>query len=140
MHHRKSKIHSVYLGDKFGMWTVIGRERFVMPYGYIVRCRCLCGTERDVIVRNLTTGKSKSCGCGVVYNSPKAIIELWKIWQEIRNDSSGWSNWETFLLWSLRTGFKIGATLKHKYHTLYTPSNCFWRPKRRPRSPWKTKR
>lgn len=50
------------IGQKFERWTVIdtapsknGKKRW--------RCRCECGTERDVIGSDLRAGKSKSCGC-----------------------------------------------------------------------------
>lgn len=64
-------------GRRFGRWTVIGKDpeshkcRTMHPYiGKPAlttfakwKCRCDCGTERSVIGINLTTGKSKSCGC-----------------------------------------------------------------------------
>lgn len=30
---------------------------------YYWRCRCSCGTEKDVLAGSLLSGKSKSCGC-----------------------------------------------------------------------------
>lgn len=60
---------SINPGTQFGRWTVIGRakdrpigktgKRF--PYW---KCRCSCGTVRDVQQNGLTTGNSSSCGCG----------------------------------------------------------------------------
>jgi hypothetical protein len=38
----------VGVGDEPGKW----------------RCRCVCGTERDVMVKYLRKGASKSCGVG----------------------------------------------------------------------------
>ena len=54
-------------GQVFGEWKVIGHtRRLTTPGGnsyYVAKCRCSCGTERDVPVYNLTRGLSKSCGC-----------------------------------------------------------------------------
>jgi hypothetical protein len=51
-------------GVRFGEWYVLsfagsrtGRPRW--------RCRCSCGTERDVLAFQLTGGMSRSCGCRV---------------------------------------------------------------------------
>ncbi len=49
----------VNVGDKFGRWVV------VVPYelnGY-TKCKCVCGEIKNVHRANLTSGKSKSCGC-----------------------------------------------------------------------------
>lgn len=46
-------------GDKFGRWTVVGLSE---KKGY-VRCKCDCGTIKDVGKSDLKSGKSKSCGC-----------------------------------------------------------------------------
>lgn len=51
---------SIQQGDVIGRWTVIGeRERGCKT----VLCRCACGTERSVVVGNLASGVSQSCGC-----------------------------------------------------------------------------
>lgn len=46
----------------FGSWSVIraAPRRNGLRH---VRCRCRCGTERDVYWSNLTRGMSRSCGC-----------------------------------------------------------------------------
>lgn len=46
-------------GQRFGYWLVIGPSD---RRGYD-RCRCDCGTERDVLRASLIRGASKSCGC-----------------------------------------------------------------------------
>jgi len=45
-------------GQKFGRWTV---NKFVRSGLY--SCKCACGTVSEVHTSNLTSGKSKSCGC-----------------------------------------------------------------------------
>lgn len=52
------------LSNSYEYWTVIGE---VIPGSHStppkVLCRCRCGIERLVIVKTLTNGTSKSCGC-----------------------------------------------------------------------------
>jgi hypothetical protein len=50
------------VGRQYGYWTVVaydGREHGRLRY----RCRCACGTERDVWLSNLEQGLSTNCGC-----------------------------------------------------------------------------
>lgn len=53
-------------GKQFGDWTVLYRvENRFSPNGKKItmyRCRCSCGTERDVRAANLISGKSDNCG------------------------------------------------------------------------------
>lgn len=54
------------MAETFGRWTVVGSASSVMFAGKATpraMCRCQCGTERPVLLANLTSGKSKSCGC-----------------------------------------------------------------------------
>lgn len=53
-------------GTKFGHWTVV-KYAGQFPSGKSLKtkylCQCVCGTEKNVFVGELTTGGSKSCGC-----------------------------------------------------------------------------
>lgn len=51
--------YSSLIGQTYGYWTVVGLAAAPRR----VRCKCRCGTERDVAVSQLKTGGSKSCGC-----------------------------------------------------------------------------
>lgn len=52
------------VGTKVGRWTVIEDTGRRTTYrDHIYRCKCDCGTIRDVSARSLVRGKSKSCGC-----------------------------------------------------------------------------
>ena len=55
MIHHNTKI---MVGAVFGRWTVKAR----LPNGKAV-CLCSCGVEKEVFLSNVTSGKSKSCGC-----------------------------------------------------------------------------
>jgi hypothetical protein len=49
-------------GTVFGRWTVIATAPRRSHHEYRL-CRCVCGTERDVLVVDLKDGGSRSCGC-----------------------------------------------------------------------------
>ena len=75
---------------EYGRWTVVSEP--VRENGRLfVRCKCKCGTERNVSISRLKAGRSKSCGCLSAeitsrMNSLKnfkhgmAITATWKIW------------------------------------------------------------
>ena len=45
-------------------WTVIGGESYdSRQQQRVIECRCICGTIKNVPMRNLREGTSKSCGC-----------------------------------------------------------------------------
>lgn len=46
------------VGSRFGKWTVVSRTR-----DSHVMCKCDCGTDREIHVSNLTSGRTESCGC-----------------------------------------------------------------------------
>lgn len=52
------------IGNKFGNWEIIGDS---LKKGYngstYVKCKCVCGRIKDVVLHNLRRGQSKSCGC-----------------------------------------------------------------------------
>jgi hypothetical protein len=54
-------------GTRIGFWTVTGPETRTRQkprgFSYRVRCRCICGKEKHVLVNSLKCGESKSCGC-----------------------------------------------------------------------------
>ena len=59
---RMSKFRDL-TGQVFGHLTVLGvwsRNRSGQP---LRRCRCVCGKEIEVVLKSLTRGETKSCGC-----------------------------------------------------------------------------
>lgn len=66
----KNERHDIS-GETFGKWRVLHYSRTIRytqkngkPYWRAFwKCRCSCGTEREVIGHALKTGCSKSCGC-----------------------------------------------------------------------------
>lgn len=55
-------MHNV-TGHRFGRWVAIDDPQRRGKGHYYCRCRCDCGTERDVYCPSLTRGVSLSCGC-----------------------------------------------------------------------------
>ena len=55
----KRSDYPTLIGKAFGYWTVID----LSDEQYRVKCRCRCGTEKDILVNSLLNGKSTSCGC-----------------------------------------------------------------------------
>lgn len=56
--------YDMLAGMKIGSWSVLERSnrssKDGVPYW---RCKCECGTEREVLESSLVRGRSKSCGC-----------------------------------------------------------------------------
>ena len=53
-------------GEEFGYWTAIKNMGLVQNGDHkssIWLCRCLCGTEREIMLPTLRDGKTHSCGC-----------------------------------------------------------------------------
>ena len=60
----KKSVKDVKIGDVFHYWVVIDYVGNDNSYrNKLVKCKCKCGTIRNVKVRHLLEGKSKSCGC-----------------------------------------------------------------------------
>lgn len=62
------RVREDLVGRTFGRWTVLEKAPTrVSPSGKtrstMYRCRCECGTVKDVGARALKTGMSQSCGC-----------------------------------------------------------------------------
>lgn len=56
------KTFVVPAGTVFDRWTTVG-PKVSGKYGFSVECRCDCGTERSILLRDLRLKRSRSCGC-----------------------------------------------------------------------------
>lgn len=91
------------IGRVFGRLTVLSRPRRKNGRGaYFIKCRCECGTVRLFRSGDVTTEKSKSCGC---YNLDK-IIE--------RNTTHGWSRSHEYRCW-----FEMEARCRYTNRKVY---------------------
>lgn len=64
--------HNIAPGYQFGNWTVLGVP-FRASGRTRVKCRCVCGTESDVLVYNLTSKKTTQCRKCSSGKSPTAL-------------------------------------------------------------------
>jgi hypothetical protein len=75
----------------FGLWTVLDSAPSVKNETYW-RCRCQCGKIVNVGTKNLTTGRSKSCGCATkeLHGGSKSIeYAIWRrIWDRCTNPNN----------------------------------------------------
>lgn len=84
---------SIKEGDQFNRWTLIAyHSDYIMPkdgrvHGHYWSVRCQCGSEKVVLLANITRGLSKSCGCWNVEVRGKHSIthgasssKTYKIW------------------------------------------------------------
>lgn len=73
--------YDVVIGNKYGLWTVIGPLQ-----GIKVLCRCVCGKEKQVVTYNLLSGKSTSCGCAIQGQVSHGLsdTEEYQIWKAMK--------------------------------------------------------
>ena len=65
---RKPKKRNVQVGDEFGQWVVLSFEFVDSSRKKVWKCKCVCGTIRNVVQQRLTNGRSKNCGCVRIKN------------------------------------------------------------------------
>lgn len=73
-------------------------------------CQCECGNILEVITKNLTMNRVKSCGCKKYsrkYNNEDKYPKLAKIYYETKrhNQHTDWIDWKDFKNWALKNGY-----------------------------------
>lgn len=76
----------------YGGWRVLSPEKIKRGSCVYVRCRCECGTEKEVNIKNLKSGISTSCGCRRSkqlsernYKHGQRFSKEWRSWQAMKN-------------------------------------------------------
>ena len=72
---RKWKFAHRYDGRAFGLWTPVDGGQTGQGNTRRLRCRCACGTVRDVGVSNLLGGMSRGCGCRSKKDGPVGRVK-----------------------------------------------------------------
>lgn len=136
-------------GRRFGFWLVLERA----DRRKFWRCRCDCGTLREVAGGNLRDGLTRSCGCEKDRKSSERFRKhgdtgsrLYRAWQNMLSRCRNirlseypryggreikvcdeWNDFAVFRSWALRNGYSDNLTLDRiDSDKRYFPENCRW--------------
>lgn len=118
-------------GEQFGRWTVLEYQGQAPDHHSLWLCSCECGTLKVVSKDNLTTGRSKSCGCwNDVVRRRKgnhanrtthnmSHTRLYRIWQRMKTRCYN-HNDPDYQKWYGARGIQICDEWKDDFITFYT--------------------
>ena len=111
-------------------------------------CKCDCGNLRNVATKELTFGRTKSCGCLRRSGDNSTVhARLYQIWLDMKTRCyntkspkyksygqrgitvcSSWkNNFTSFKNWALKNGYESNLTIdKVNNNKGYSPNNCQW--------------
>lgn len=144
-------------GKRFGRLVVLERSvingnRKICKSGAMWRCLCDCGNIKDIPSGELTSGRTKSCGClkhDMMSTHEKSNTKIYKIYKGIISrcyckTATGYKNYggrgitvcdewlgehgfENFYEWSMNNGYYDGLSIDRiNVNGNYEPSNCRW--------------
>ncbi len=146
----KTSTRTIETGQRHGKWLVIEKATQQKTQARW-KCRCDCGTEKDVFAVNLSRNLTKSCGCGLrtrggLSKHPKytPLYQAWKHMirrctdpQDVQYPDYGGrgvqicEEWlkgpEEFTQWALDNGWKKGMHIDKDMKgdgKLYSPATC----------------
>lgn len=143
-----------YIGNKYGRYTVLEKTNIKFGSTYKYKCRCECGTEKNIAIHHLVNGSTVSCGCwrkercgDFSRKHGKRNSRLYVIWRDMKARCSNsktpnsrfyfqkgitvcddWKNsFEEFYDWATSNGYNEDLTLDRIDNSKgYTPTNCRW--------------
>jgi len=141
---------NIITGTKYNYLEVISDgANLRMPSGQInrtIKCKCDCGTIKEIRLLHLIRNKISSCGCKHKTMNGKSTTKLFKVWRALnrRCDKDYFENhlyfkkgitvceewkykFESFENWSLKNGYKEGLQIDRTDNSKgYSPYNCRW--------------
>lgn len=144
------------IGMKMGKLSPIERAGSNNHKKALWLCLCDCGNKTITIGADMISGKSRSCGCGVVnstiersttHGKSKTEKRLYNIWKDMKYRCNvpkckvyhhyggrgisvcyEWSeSVESFIDWAYKNGYQSNLTIERKdVNGNYEPSNCTW--------------
>lgn len=141
--------YAALIGSKIGNWTILDvfNAKCCDANRAMCRCRCVCGSEKNVFYRILKSGQSTSCGCVHFPQLKKKYPELYRKWKGMNSRCrlnyglskksyldkgiSVCKEWihnpRSFIKWSLDNGWKPGLEIDRiNNDDGYSPDNCRW--------------
>lgn len=137
---------------RFGkLVSICEGEKLILPSGQknrTIKCKCDCGTIKDVRLSHLVRGRIKSCGCSLTKSGKprhnKSNTPIYNVWRGIKNRTKSyhsekhlyfdkgikmfdkWENdFEIFENWCLKNGYKKGLQIDRIDNSKgYYPENC----------------
>lgn len=115
----------------------------------VIHCVCRCGTEKDVLLSNITQGKSVSCGClraALQTRHSMCNTRLYRIWENMIQRCSNphntaysnyggrgitvcndWKDYVNFHAWAISNGYQDSLSIDRiDVNGNYDPKNCKW--------------
>jgi len=141
-------------GKRYGKLVAIEFAGLTKTKQALWLCKCDCGNHSTVMIGNLTSGMSKSCGCGIVdrlritiKNNTKhgnSKTKLYRVWTNMKSRClnskspdfknyggrgiticSEWTEYIPFRDWALANGYSEGLEIDREDNDgNYEPSNC----------------